>query len=158
MKKSRAVSFLLLLCLVALSGCGGGGGNSAPSGSSLSVNPAEITVTDAASSTSWTTQFYTISLQNAEGQSLGKTKVTITFPYAVPSSYGVVQLYDGDTPVNSPLDVETDDFGVYYLRLDMQTGGGLEYSGDLEARSGDAFASSKITVNSTSTSGSTKSR
>ncbi|MCC6347746.1 MAG: hypothetical protein IT388_11210 [Nitrospirales bacterium] len=149
MKKSRAVSLLLLLCLAALSGCGGGG-NSAPSGSTLTINPAEITTTDASSSTSWTTQFYTISLKNAEGQSLGNTKVTITFPYAVPSSYGVVQLYDGDTPVNSPLDVETDDFGVYYLRLDMQSGGGLSYSGDLEARSGDAFANSKITVSSTS--------
>ncbi|MBZ0157248.1 MAG: hypothetical protein K8I29_13685 [Alphaproteobacteria bacterium] len=148
MKKSCAVS-LLLLCLVALSGCGGGG-NSAPSGSTLTINPTETNVTDTSSSVSWTTQFYTISLKNSEGKSLGKTKVTITFPWAVPSSFGVVQFYDGDTPVNSPFDVETDDFGVYYLRLDLQSGGGLSYSGDLEARSGEAFASSRISVSSES--------
>ena len=92
-------------------------------------------------------EFFTISLKDANGNPLGDTRISISFIWAVPNIVGVVQLYDGTTPVNSPFEADTDDFGVYILRVDFQSGV-ISYFGDIEVRSGDAFGSASLTVQS----------
>lgn len=133
---------VLLICLTALVGCGGGGGVTAPDGSTITINPSTMTVTDAVDV--WHTTFFDIIVKNADGQPMGDAKVTISFPWAVPDPQAVVQLYDGSTPKNSPFDAKTDDFGVYHLRFDYRTG--FKYNGDLEARSGTTLGKATITV------------
>lgn len=73
---------------------------------------------------------------DVNGIAQAKTKITIFYPYAVPDSKGLVQLYDGTTQVNSPFDAVTDDKGVYNLRIDYKSGGGLQYSELLQVSSG----------------------
>ena len=134
--------FMLLIGLTALAGCGGSGGVSAPAGSTITLNPSALTITDAVDQ--WHTTFFDIIVKNADGQPMGDAKVTISFQWAVPDPQAFVQLYDGDTKKNSPFDAKTDDFGIYHLRFDYRTG--YKYNGDLEARSGATLGKATITV------------
>jgi hypothetical protein len=139
-----------LLFTVFLWGCGSLGQDTvtAPPDSAITINPDTTTVTDGNEDSWWHTQFFTIYVQDSDGNPLGNVKITISYPWAVPDPAGVVQLYDGSTPVKSPFDAKTDDFGVYYLRFDYMSGGGLAYYGDLEVRSGSAYGISTFTVTS----------
>jgi hypothetical protein len=143
----RGKILILTICCLALSlilcGCGGG---SAPPGSAITVNPSSNTVTDGSTDVSTQTLFYTISLVDAAGKPLGHTRISISFIWANPNTFNVVQLFDGTTPKKSPFDAETDDFGVYILRLDFQSGGGLKYTGNIEVRSGASVGSSTLNV------------
>jgi hypothetical protein len=134
----------ILIFLISIWGCGGS--VSAPPGSTITMSPAEITVNDGGL-TAWHTQYFTIYVKDSLGSPLGNVKLSISYPWAVPDSYGLVQFYNGSTPVNSPFDVETDDFGTYVLRVDYQAGG-LDYKGDIEIRSGAAFTKAAFTVES----------
>lgn len=139
-----------LLFAVLLWGCGSLGGDSvsAPPDSTITINPETLSVADSREEEDWHTQFFSIYVQNSDGTPLGNVKITISYPWAVPDSSGVVQLYDGDNKVNSPFDAETDDFGVYNLRFDYLSGGGLAYYGDLEVRSGSAYGKATFTLTS----------
>jgi hypothetical protein len=143
----RGKRLILTICCLVLSliswGCGG---NSAPSGSVITVNPSSNTITDGSTDVSSHTLFYTISLVDAVGKPLGHTRISVSFVWANPDVYNVVQLFDGTTPKKSPFEVETDDFGVFILRLDFQSGGGLSYTGNIEVRSGSSVGSSTLTV------------
>lgn len=148
-RKRLLFKILLLLALLGvsaffMSGCGGG--VTAPSDATITINPSTVSITDGTTESTWHTQFFTILVKNSDGNPLGNIKITISYPWAVPDSAGSVQLYDGSTPVNSPFDAETDDFGVYNLRFDYLSGGGLNYNGDLEVRSGSAFSSATFEV------------
>jgi hypothetical protein len=145
MKRGFKLFLLCSLFFIFLWGCGGS--DSAPPNSVITINPDEVTVTDSTGEPKWNTQFYTISLKDENGDPLGDTRIAISFIWAVPNIVGVVQLYDGDTPVNSPFYADTDDFGTYILRVDFQSGG-ISYFGDIEVRSGDAFGSAGLTVES----------
>lgn len=135
---------IALVCLIALAGCGGsGGGVTAPSGSTITIRQQDVTFTDA--SVGWHTTHYKIVVQNPDGTAMGDAKITISFPFAVPDPHGLVQLYDGNTPKNSPFNAKTDDFGVYDLRFDYRSG--VKYFGDLEVVSGSAHAKSTFTMN-----------
>ncbi|MBM4136572.1 MAG: hypothetical protein FJ241_07045 [Nitrospira sp.] len=135
---------LLFLFLIPFSGCGES--VSAPPGAKVKINPSEVTITDTGAIDTHT-QFFSISVTDANDIPLGNIKITISYPWAVPDSSGVVQLYNGSTPVNSPFDTETDDFGIYNLRMDYQSGG-LDYKGDLEVRSGTAYGKASFEVKS----------
>ncbi len=151
-RKKPLFKILLLLTLLGasvffMSSCGGGS-VSAPPGATITINPATLSVTDGTTEPNWKTRFFTIFVKDSKGNPLGNIKISIFYPWAVPDSAGVVQLYDGSTPVNSPFDAETDDFGAYNLRFDYLSGGGLNYKGDLEVRSGSAFGSASVEVKS----------
>ena len=139
----------LIIILALLASCGGNSSNgfSAPDGSTIVINPGDFTVTDAGSTTTTRTHYFSIVVKDSSGAPLNKAKINIFFPWAVPNPPAVVQLYDGSTAVNSPFDAFTDSFGVYNLRFDYQSGGGLAYFGNLEVRSGTAFQSIIITIN-----------
>ena len=161
MRRSYFLLFTVhcLLFTVMLWGCGSLGSDpvTAPPDSTITINPETMTATctedpevegDACEVATWHTVFFTIYVKDSDGTPLGNVKITISFPWAVPDSTGVVQLYDGSTPVNSPFDAETDDFGVYNLRFDYLLGGGFTYNGDLEVRSGSAYAIATVEVTS----------
>jgi hypothetical protein len=140
--KSLLLFALLGASVFFMSSCGG---VTAPPNATITINPATVLITDGTTEPTWHTQYFTISVKNSKGDPLGDIEIWISYPLAVPDSAGVVQLYDGDTPVNSPFKAKTDDFGVYQLRFDYQLGVG-SYKGDLEVRSGSAFGSASFTV------------
>lgn len=146
-KRYRAILLLvsmLLVILIPIWGCKPGS-VTAPSGSNITVNPSDITVTDSGPSIRTWTGYFTITVKDSFGKPMNDTDVSIFFPWAVPQGT-VVQLYDGNTPKNSPFTAKTDENGVYNLRLDYSSGGGLDYFGDLEVRSGSSFTSVTVTV------------
>ena len=148
-------SLLKTLILIALLGaavflvgnCGGvgDGGVSAPPDATITINPGSVSINDGTTTPSWHTQYFTILVENSNGDPLGDIEVWISFPWAVTDTFGAVQLYDGKTPVKSPFKAKTDDFGVYQLRFDYQLGIG-SYTGNLEVRSGSAFGSASFGV------------
>ncbi len=148
-----------LFVAVMLWGCGSLGEEcvTAPPDSTITISPDSMTTTctedpevegDECEVATWHTVFFSIYVQDSNGTPIGNACITISYPWAVPDSTGVVQLYDDSTPVNSPFDAETDDFGVYHLRFDYLLGGGFTYNGDLEVRSGSAYAKATVDVTS----------
>jgi len=141
----RLLACFLFSGLLIISGCGGGS-TSAPTGSTITINPATFTLTDASATVSTHTQYFTVSVKNLAGASLGNTKIVISSPFAVPDSSGYVQLYNGTTKMDSPFEAETDNFGIYQLRFDYTSGGARAYAGNLEARSGSAFGTASFSI------------
>ncbi|MBT9169063.1 MAG: hypothetical protein DDT19_02415 [Syntrophomonadaceae bacterium] len=138
-----------LLLTVFLLGCGGAGGGSAPPGSTITINPTSFTLRDERAQ--YTTQNFIIIVRDSEDNLISRARITISHIYAAPYRRGpdgsfCVQFYDGSTPVNSPLTVETDVFGVYNLRVDFY-GSDCSHEGDLDVFSGSAYVASAITVN-----------
>ncbi len=118
----------------------------APPGSTITISPSSVTVTNGDATAEWTTQYYTISVTDKDGNPVGDVELSISYIWASPNAYNLVQLYKGSTPVDSPFVATTDEFGSYKLRLDFVSGGGYEYKGDLEVRSGASFASSTLEI------------
>jgi len=117
-----------------------------PPESTISLSPESLDITDAGPNQQIHTTYFTINVADNNGIPIKHAKLSISFIWAVPDSYQVVQLYDGDTPVNSPFNTETDEFGVYYLKVDFLSGGGLEYFGDVEVRACGIFGSATVTI------------
>ena len=150
-KKSSLLSFFLMIAVltgVPMMGCGSDKGGTAPDGSTIEIRPLDPSVTDKGPTATWSTEYFTITVRDVNNLPLNKVKLNIKFPWAVPDPANLVQLYDKDgLPVNSPYDsAYTDEFGVYNLRFDYMRGGGVSYFGNLEVRSGTAYASTKFTV------------
>ena len=146
MLRSLIRFFMALFVLFALAACGSNNSISAPYGSTITINPTDTSVTDKGSVITTHTQFYTITVLDQNGQPMNNAKITISFPWAYPDSASAVTLYDGNSPQNSPFDAKTDSFGIYTLRFDYVSGGGLSYFGNLEVRSGTAYQQVKFTV------------
>lgn len=143
----KFTSYLAAILLLLSFGCGRDKNDcvSAPSGASITISPPSMTVNDPYYPSRVFSQPFTIAVKDADGNPANKIRINIFFPWAYPQ-LSAVQLYDGSTPVNSPFDACTDGYGVYNLRVDYQSGGGLDYHGDIEVRSGDAFTPATLTV------------
>ena len=123
----------------------------APPGSTITIDPSSVSITSVSDETGaspafWTTKYYTVSVVDKDDNPVGNVKLSISFVWASPNPYNLVQLYKGDTPVDSPFEATTDEFGSYKFRMDFISGAYYEYTGDLEVRSGAAFASSTLDV------------
>ncbi len=138
---------LMLMLFIFLPGCGGGADDLAPFDGTITINPESYTFTGTGADTETFSKLFTISVVDADGLPVSNIKLTISYLFAVPASFAVVQLYDGNTPKDSPMTVQTDDYGVYNLVVGFNAGGGLEYYADLEVRSGAVFEKATITVN-----------
>ena len=145
MQKKLIPGLVILTVLLVLSACGGKG-DSAPATATLTISPSESAVTDGSTTSTWSTQYFTIVVKDAQGIPLSDVALDISYSWAIPSAYGAVQLYDGNTPVDSPMEATTDENGEYVRRFDFQSGGGLEYSGPLEVRSGSLFGAADFSV------------
>jgi len=138
------IAFVGLLFIVP--GCGEGDDiEDAQPTDTITINPSTSTISDDMPSTTTHTQYFHIVVKNANGIPLRNIKLTIEFIWALPDIYGVVQLYHGDTKVDSPFNALTDDNGAYILRMDFDSGL-LEYNGTLQVTSGSAYASADFAV------------
>ncbi len=145
--------FLLLINSIILAfmflGCGGGTDPS-PEGSEITFGSGDIEITDGGA-TVWDDGYVNVIVKNEEGIPLNNVELVISYPWAAPSpgipgTGFLVQLYDGDdNPKNSPMTVETDEYGTFYLHYGYLRGS-LEYFGDLSVVSGSASASIEIKV------------
>lgn len=140
---------LLLLCLIALSGCGAGGG-SAPPGSTITIQPSSVDVEYAGTDFEHYQDFI-INLKDSEGTPIYDGKITISYIWATPNYANCVRFVDLNNPSFSPFDVYTDRFGNYYLRVyfagTTPDGATCSHKGDLGLISGDAYTTATISVN-----------
>lgn len=148
MKGYLRTALSVLFSIFILAGCVGGGGN-APSGSSLTIYPSFISITD--NGTDNKTQLITASLKDSNGEPLREIDIWVSFSPisntgSDPGSSPLIQVYDGITPVETPFSVKTDKNGIYAFYVRLRTGGGLSYTTSLEVRSGDNYGSIPITV------------
>ncbi len=137
---------LILMLFIFLPGCGGSADDLAPFDGVITINPDSVDVTDGGTVLQSHTQLFTISVTDKDGIPVGPIKLNISYMWATPDPYGAVQLYDGNTPQDSPMNVYTDDYGVYNLRVDFTSGEGREYTADVEVRSGSVYDSATISV------------
>ncbi len=137
------ITFVGLLFIVP--GCAGDYDiQNAPADATITINPSEVTVSDATGS-AWHTQYFHIVVTDANGFLLENIRLRIEFIWAVPDIYGTVQFYRGSSTVDSPFYASTDGDGAYTLRMDFVSGG-WEYSGTLQVTSGSAYGSADFSV------------
>ncbi len=154
MKRYTMMFLILMGLLFVLSGCGGGvdlGSDDsvcAPPDATITIVPSSNTITDLGviPAPEWHTTTFTITVKDKNGIPLNDVDLWITFPWAVPDSLARVQLFDGNTPKDSPMHAITDENGVFNLRFDYQFGGGIQYFGDLEVRSCSVYQKATFTV------------
>jgi len=139
--------FLLLINSIILAfmflGCGGGT-DPAPEGAEITFSEGDIAVSDG-NATTWQTEYVSIFVKNEEGLPLNNVELTITYPWAAPSTDFVVQFYDGLGKVDSPLTASTNEYGAYTLKFEYMSGS-IEYGGDISVVSGSAAASIEFKV------------
>jgi hypothetical protein len=147
MLKRVFVGFAILSFLFTAYGCGE---KTVPEGTVITIYPDKVEVTDSTATPSVSTQYFRIVVTKKDINGIilpvNDAEIWIDFMWAVPDAVSLVQLYEGDTPVDSPMSVKTDDHGVYNLRVDFLHGGGLKYTGDVEISSGSAFGSAEFSV------------
>ncbi len=135
------IAFVGLLFIVP--GCGGYDDiQNAPADATITINPSEVTLSDATGSTTTHTQYFHIAVKDTNGFPFENIRLTIAF---VGDIYGVVQFYHGGSAVDSPFNAVTDGNGAYVLRMDFDSGL-LEYSGTLQVTSGSAYDSADFSV------------
>ncbi len=144
MVKKIIIGLCLMGSFFMWSGCGGS--FEAPVGSTITISGPE-SITDGTSSTSTDSAFFTIVVKNRSGVPLDDVKIWITYPWAVPSPARLVQLYDDETPQNSPMSVKTDSNGTYNLRMDYERGL-VDYTGTIQVTSGSVVGTADFDVSS----------
>ena len=105
-------------------------------------------ITDTSSSTSTDSTIIHIAVMTANSIPLGNVEIWISYPWAIPSPAGAVQLYDGDNEMDSPMKVKTDSNGAYNLRMDYLRGGGVSYEGSIQVTSGINVGTTEFSVSS----------
>jgi hypothetical protein len=148
MNKVTARLLFIGLLLLTCAACGPNKGISAPSGSTIAINPTTISYTavvSAGSDTSsqgWQSTSFLITLTDSNGDPVNNATLHITFD----TLNDYIQFYDGEATTGYPFDATTDAYGTYSLRFDFEAGGGLTYSGNIEVSSGTAYNSVPISV------------
>ena len=102
--------------LLSLWGCGQAGSFTAPSGSTITVNPSSISETISAD----TTHNLTVTVLDVDGKPLNGAEVFITGPFAAPRTVARYQFYrdiGAVSAVNSGFTGKTDEFGNYYFSI-----------------------------------------
>jgi len=150
----------LLLSGLIITGCGTSidsptGEIIAPPNSKIVINPSKVEIKDGTPLAVRHYQTFTVSVLTPNNQPIGYVKLHISFLWACPDEYCLVQLYDGacsntnpptNPPKNSPFEAVTDKYGAYNLCFGFLSGGGLEYSAPLEVSSGSVYNSADFSV------------
>jgi hypothetical protein len=145
-KFTLLLTITIFLFIFSSCGGGGGGGNDAPAEGKITISGAPDTITIIDTETNWYEYCcFVIVVKDANGIPLNNVNLSISYPWAIPNPPGLVQLYDGDTPEDSPMDVTTDGNGAFYLKIRYQ-GGLVEYTGSLIVVSGSLSATAKFEV------------
>ena len=143
----KRFSVLISTIILAFMFIGCGNNEVAPEGSEITFGVGDVSVSDGGAFEAWSNMtLLPVIVKNADGLPLNNVKIAISYPWAVPSTYGVVQFYKNGVAVNSPMTVTTDETGTYVINYRFQSGGGLEYSGDFLAISGSSSAIVELAV------------
>ena len=150
MKKNRYfITYGLLIAgLLSFWGCGKVDSFTAPSGSTITVNPSAISESISAD----TTHNLTVTVLDADGKPLNGAEVFISGAFAAPRSNARYQFYRataGTDPVNSGFTGKTDGFGNYYFSIIVPATVGSSpnaFTDTIDISSGSAFASVSITL------------
>ncbi len=138
---------LLIVGLLSFLGCGSAS-FTAPSGSTITVNPSTVSKNISAD----TTQDFTVTVKDSNGKPLNGAEVFITGPFAAPRTVARYQFYrktGGSDPVNSGFTGKTDVFGNYYFSIIIpESVGGAHnvFTDNIEFNSGGAYASVSLTL------------
>jgi len=144
MIKKIIIGLCLMGSFFIWAGCGGS--YEAPEGSTITITGSEEIIDASSPPSVVDTAFFLIVVKNQSGVPLDDVEIWITYPWAVPSPAGAVQLYDGDDLEDSPMKVETDSNGAYNLRMDYLRGGGVEYTGTIQVTSGSVVGTAEFAV------------
>ena len=142
MNKKIIIGLCLMGSFFIWSGCGGN--NEAPVGSTITINPSSITITDGSLQDIHKKRFL-ITVKNLSGVPLNNVTLRSSFIWASPDGVldtlvydmnpcdgtaetTLAQLYDGDpdnggVPVDSPFNASTNEDGVFELWLRFVSGG-----------------------------------
>lgn len=149
-----------LLCVIVLAGCGAKGG-SAPPGSVIAIGSFD-SVTNTNTTKQRDSQTVQVTIKSGS-VGVNNASIFISFNYTAPpvktvtnpdgsttttfpDPASVVTLCGGGQIVNATVEAKTDDWGVYYLCLEYDNGGGLAYEGNIKVLSGDQSATTALSV------------
>ena len=149
MKNRYFITYGLIIAgLLSLWGCSKVDSFTAPSGSTITVNPTSISETISAD----TTHNFTVTVFDVNGKPINGAEVFITGAFAAPRTVVRYQFYrdvGAVTSVNSGFSGKTDEFGNYYFSIVVPaTVGGAAnvFTDTIDVRSGAAFISISITL------------
>jgi len=145
MRKRPALYIIIVLLSLSLFSCGGDE-ICPPPGSTITINPNSVEISDGGPDQNVHTHYFTISVADSDLRPIQDAKLSISYQWAVPDYYSVVQLYDNEERVDSPFNVTTDQNGVYFLRVDFISGAGWSYEGDIEVRACSIFGTAGFAV------------
>lgn len=150
MKKIFKKAYLSLpFLLFFIISCGGAENPAAPSESVITINPSKFELTTgSALPVTYRSEYFTITVyeSSAKAKTMSDIEITINHVFASPAERYYIQFYNGGERVQSPFTVTTDNYGTYVLRVDFLSGGGVAFKGDINVRSGAAFASATFEV------------
>lgn len=159
MKRQQLVA--LAIALLLLSACGDG--NTAPDGSTITIDPTSTSwATGAAAPCTYSLSNVTVTVRNSRGRPIPSTDVDLSLTLAngmTDPSTEYIELYAGyvnnqqiasgaATKLLLPTRLSTNDAGVIELTVNMYIGCGLSYRSILSATSGPASASANFEATS----------
>lgn len=139
---------LVIAALLSLWGCGQSGSFTAPSGSTITVNPSSTSASISAD----TTYNFTVTVLDANGIPLNGAEVFITGAFAAPRTVARYQFYrdlGGVNSINSGFTGQTDEFGNYNFSIVVPAavgGAANVFTDTIDVRSGSAFISISLTL------------
>ncbi len=137
----------VLSIFISMGGCGKDSAT-APSGSTIVINPSEITwdiTASACPSALYNYHTIAIAVRDSAGRNMNNADITVELDLSANTGSPPIQvlnMYDGGTLVTSPYHTETGDDGVKYLTVQVDLG--CEYKANFNVFSGDAFGSISI--------------
>lgn len=152
--RNRCIVYgILVLWMMVLSGCGKDEGLTAPSDSTITIDPSAVswTISDVSScpSASYNDHIFTIAVKDSDGNSMNNIDITVELALSANSGSSInqiLELYDGDTgqKVTSPYNTMTGDSGTknMIVRVDLD----CEYTATFNVFSGDAYGTATITA------------
>lgn len=152
--RNRYIIFgILVLGMMTLLGCGKDESFTAPSGSTITINPSAVSWTIGSASScpsfSYNDHIFTITVKNSNGENMNNMDITAELalsPNSASATNQVLEMFDGDTgqAVTSPYNTTTGDDGTknIVVRVDL----GCEYTANFNVFSGDAYGTASITT------------
>lgn len=151
MKKPIAlIAGLLTLSLLSLTNCGDN--EAVPAGSTITINPASVSLKDIPGDT---VVNFKVIVKYSDGTPMPYAKIHITGAFAEPAVAAPYQFYyypGGDrvpnTPVNSGFNAQTDEYGVYDFSL-VVYGPGSGFDDTIYVSSGTVVGTATIKLTTT---------
>lgn len=139
---------LVIVGLFLFWGCSAGS-FTAPSGSTITMNPSSVTITSLSGDV---IQNFSVTVKDKDGKLSNKAQLFISGQAAaprIPSRYQFYRGVNGNTPVDGGFTAETDNFGIYNFSIKIPAlvdGTTNSFKDNIEITSGGAFVSVSVTL------------